>query len=556
MAVDSLKTYMYMFFYFLGGLGLMVFGLKYLTKHLEEMKEQKMGEWIGKANESVVRRIGTGVISATALRSKNGIVMFTMSLISARVVSLLEGLEVIIGANVGHGLELLLLTSILGIGQDYMKMAVPLLLGIGMGIVLLKKTKKDQFIGEILLGIGLLYVGVQFIQESLLPMENAAVFRDAFVVLSTNPLFALFSGFLAVALIQNQQVAALMLVSLSSQEMVPWKVLIFIVIGQSIGACLMPLLGSIGMKREGKRLVWLNIMYNLIGSGVFFAMSWFVVNIFAVKWGNSLTDAQSVYQVIAATAVVYAFVGFPLRHRMVSWVMKLIPENDPRNTKEPLVVLKYLVPQVMETPSFAVESAIRETVRMGELAATNLKIATDSLFLKEDIQAPDIKRRENKINQMEKMITEFLIPIYNCDLHEQEQLVIHNLFHTVNHIEHIADHAQKLMSLAVIYKNSNMEFDETVKEEFSLMATRTLQTVKFAIQARKDNNVKLVAKVEDLEEDVNGLDERFRENHIQRLTHNVYDVATGVVFLEAITHFERITDHALKMAYLIKDEAI
>jgi phosphate:Na+ symporter len=210
--------------------------------------------------------------------------------------------------------------------------------------------------------------------------------------------------------------------------------------------------------------------------------------------------------------------------------------------------------RILETPSFAIENVTKEVVHMGYMALENTQLATKALVELKPEQIAQVIQTEKDINKLEQLITEYLIKINNTSLTEAQQLVITHLFNTVNDIERIGDHASNIAELAEFNIDNKVDFSLIAINELNDMAVYTIDTLRMAIEAREHNDFKLVHKVEDREDKIDTMEEKLRDTHIKRLSNYECSPQSSVVFLDVISHYERISDHALNIATYVQDE--
>jgi len=236
--------------------------------------------------------------------------------------------------------------------------------------------------------------------------------------------------------------------------------------------------------------------------------------------------------------------------------MKIIPGEDEEVLTETSVTLKHLDDRILETPQFAVENAIKEVLHMGEFALRNVELSILSFLEQDKPMAQTVLDREKQLNTLERMITDYLIKISNTSLTEEQFVTINNLFHTVNDIERVGDHAENIADLAEYCILNKLTFSAQAIDEFKKLSEITKSTVVDALLARKAMILEAVKRVEKNEELVDELEESYREAHIKRLASGVCQTTSGVIFLDVISNLERISDHALNIAQYAKDEII
>lgn len=234
----------------------------------------------------------------------------------------------------------------------------------------------------------------------------------------------------------------------------------------------------------------------------------------------------------------------------------IVPGEDESIADETGLALKHLDARILETPSFAVDNAIKEVVHMGEITIANVKQAITLVNKAEPKQdeIEEVLKTEKVINQLEGMITEYLVKISNLSLNETQHKTINNLFYTISDIERIGDHAENLAEFADYKRTHGFVFSEEAVEDLRAMSKSVVEGFEEAIKARETENIEHVRKVVELEDDVDMQEEELREKHINRLSQRKCKTEAGVVFLDIISNLERISDHAYNIAGYVKDE--
>ena len=215
---------------------------------------------------------------------------------------------------------------------------------------------------------------------------------------------------------------------------------------------------------------------------------------------------------------------------------------------------RHLDERILETPSFAIENATQEVINMGKAALENFDIAAAALLDNSRAEAEQVEKLEAKINQYEKLLTSYLVKINNQSLNEEQHLLVKNLFYTVSNFERVSDHCENLSELAVEKADKNIEFSEDAAEEMKEMIKAVRAALEHAIKARAGAGMSEVRAVVQSEESVDMLEEELRERHIERLSSHKCTPENGIVFLEALSNLERISDHAHNIAGFVRDE--
>ena len=330
---------------------------------------------------------------------------------------------------------------------------------------------------------------------------------------------------------------------------------IYITLGQNIGSCVTAMLSSAGGSRTAKRAAVMHLAFNLIGAIVFGVLGFAVFSLLPAFAASHITAVQ-----ISMFHTVFNLTMTTLLFPFGDWLVKLsgvvVKEDNeaPVEDKETAVTLKHLDERIFESPAFAVETASLEVVHMGQITMKNVKRALDAILTGNLEEIQDVYKTEKTIDNMEKMLTEYLIKVDNLSLTERQKRVVNNLFYSVSDIERIGDHAENLAEQAEYMAEHGLDFTDTGMEDLKSISSSVVKAFQHAIDARQTGNMDSVRKVSQYEDDVDNQEEELREKHIERLSAGECAPSAGVVFLDIISNLERVSDHAYNLAGYVKDE--
>ena len=430
----------------------------------------------------------------------------------------------------------------------------PLLLGLGAFMILFTKSEKKKKIGEILVGFSILFIGLSFMSSAIKPYREAPIFAAAFRILGQNPILGILTGAVVTAVIQSSSASVGILQTLAMNGVVNWQSAVFITLGQNIGTCVTALISSAGTGKNAKRASVIHLLFNVIGAAVF-GVVMFVAFQINQDWGASAINSVEISIFHTVFNVVNTLILLPFGDNLVKLSCVLI--KDDAVTEEVTAsgeMRKYLDERILVNPAFAVDVVLGQVNVMGQEALYNLKTA---LACFEDLNAEKINavyNKEKTINEMENMLTAFLVKVDNLSLTEEQQKTIKNLFYTVNDIERIADHAENIAELADGMRRDGLVFSKKGTTDMQLIANEAILAVESALKARELSSTADAWQEADYERRVDQLEEELREKHIQRLSKGKCVPESGVIFLDLISNLERIADHATNIAgYVVKE---
>ena len=545
-------------FSFIGGLGMFLYGMNIMADGMQKTAGSKMSQFLGMLTNNRLMAVLLGALITAIIQSSGATTVMVVGFVSAGVLNLTQAVGVIMGANIGTTITAWIVSmNQLGDAFAVFQPAffAPLLIGIGAIFMLFGKKQRMKTAGEILVGLGLLFIGLDFMSSSISPYTDAPVFSEAFRLLGSNPWLGMIIGALVTALLQSSSASVGILQTLAMNGVVTTNAAIFITLGQNIGSCVTAMISSIGGSRTAKRAAVIHLTFNVMGAVIFGVISFILFSLHPVLAAHNITSVQiSIFHTIfnlTNTALL-----FPFANQLVKLSGVFVPEDkkEPAVTDEESETMKHLDERIFESPAFAVETAAMEVVHMGQITMENVRRAMDAVLTKNANEVEDVYKTEQTINNMEKMLTEYLVKVNNLSLTERQKLVVNDLFYSINDIERVGDHAENLAEQAEYMVQHNISFSETGESDLHVICETAFNSFKHSINARQKGDMDDVRKVSQYEDEVDTLEEELREKHIERLSAGKCDPSAGVVFLDLISNLERISDHAYNLAGYVKDE--
>lgn len=546
-------------FGFLGGLGMFLYGMSIMADGMQKTAGSKMSSFLGMLTNNRLLAVALGALITAIIQSSGATTVMVVGFVSAGVLNLTQAVGVIMGANIGTTITAWIVSmSQLGDAFEIMKPGfyAPCIIGVGALLLVFSKKQKKKTIGEILIGLGLLFMGLDFMSGSISPYTDAPIFAKAFAMLGGNPLLGMLIGALVTALLQSSSASVGILQTLAMNGVVTTSAAIYITLGQNIGSCVTAMLSSAGGSRTAKRAAVIHLTFNIIGA-LLFGVLGFVLFALRPEVGTSNISAVQISIFHTIFNLTNTALLFPFANQLVKLsglVVKEKEEQLPVEDEEAAATLKHLDERIFESPAFAVDTAALEVVHMGQITMDNVKRALDAILTGNLEEIEDVYKTEKTINNMEKMLTEYLIKVDNLSLTEKQKKVVNNLFYSVSDIERVGDHAENLAEQAAYMVDHHLVFSDTGMQDLEDISGNVVKSFHYAIDARQTGNMDSVRKVSQYEDEVDNLEEELREKHIERLSSGKCEPSSGVVFLDIISNLERISDHAYNLAGYVKNE--
>ena len=548
-----------MLFTFIGGLGMFLYGMHIMAEGLQHFAGGRMQKLMGFLTQNRVMAILVGTLVTAVIQSSSATTVMLVGFVNAGMLNLSQAVGVIMGANIGTTVTAWIVSMSEWGSVLKPEFFAPLLVGIGAFVVLFVKSEKKKRIGEILIGFAILFIGLTFMSDAILPYRESPVFSAAFTVLGKNPILAVLAGAVVTAIIQSSSASVGILQTLAMNGIVGWNSAIFITLGQNIGTCVTALLSSAGSGRNGKRASVIHLSFNVFGAIIFGILMYLLFVIFP-EWGNSTISSVEISIFHTVFNVSNTLILFPFADKLVDLSGKLVRGEDEtavldgeREAVRRLV--SRLDRRLLNNPSFALAAAQKEVAAMGRTACMNLESALEAVRDGNMERVQGVYDREKDINGMEKALTAFLVEVDNLSLTEWQHEKVKNLFYTVSDIERAGDHAENIAELAESMNKDQVSFSKKGKSDLDLIAAQTLQALQISVEARETGKPETANSVHALEQSVDMLEDEMREKHIRRLSKGKCNPESGVIFLDLISNLERIADHAVNIADYVAAES-
>ena len=536
-------------FGFLGGLGLFLYGMHIMADGMQKTAGGKMQQFLSKITDNRFTAILLGAVITAIIQSSGATTVMVVGFVSAGMLSLVQAVGVIMGANIGTTITAWVVS--LGTIGDSLKLFQPGFYG--AIFILFSKSDKKKTIGEIILGLGMLFLGLDLMAGNIKPFTSAPIFSEAFRVLGGNPILGIVVGIVVTALMQSSSASVGILQTLAFNGVVTTSAAIYITLGQNIGSCVTAIISSMGSSRTAKRAAAIHFLFNTIGAIVFGILGFAVFTI-NKNLANHTINAVEISLFHTLFNFTMTTLLFPFANLLVKLSGMIVRGKDEEIVEEEKEPVLQLDERVLLSPAFAVQTANNEVARMGEIALKSLKASISAITNKslEDIET--VAKCEKKLDDMQEALTEFLIKVDNLSLSESQKKHINNLFNMVTDIERVGDHADNLSENAKYMIDNDLEFSDLGKEDLAEISKDSIEAFEVAINARSGDALRAVRKVNKLEDEVDMLEDEMREKHIERLSKGDCNPQAGIAFLDIISNLERISDHATNIAGYVKNE--
>lgn len=531
-----------------GGLGLFLFGIRTMGDGLENAAGAKLKRMLEVLTGNRFLAVLVGFVVTAIIQSSTATTVMVVGFVNAGMMSLAQAVGVIMGANIGTTV-----TSLL-IALNFSSVAAAAVL---VGVILMLASKKTvvKNLGAIFTGFGLLFLGIDMMSDSMAPLRDSAGFMNFIVTVSESPLRPLFGiilGIVMTAVLQSSSASVGVLQTLAMQGLVPLKFSVFVLFGQNIGTCLTALFSTVGAKKNSKRAAVIHLLFNVIGTGIFILIALLTPY---VEWIEKLSPDPMAQ--IAISHIVFNIVStvimFPFAKALVKLSCLLVPGKDDSESE---MHCKFIDDRLLNTPPFAVMQVSKEVARMAKLARDNFETSAHALINRSDKDLDKVMENEEIINYLNHHITSYLVKLNALDITDSDSDYIARVFHAINDIERVGDHAINLAEAAQHNIGEGLKFSDPAREELNQLCGSVVTLLErsmaaFDNQSLSDNEAK---ELSSLEEHIDDLTLECQDSHIFRLNRKECNTEAGMLYLNTITDFERVGDHAINIAFLARSK--
>ncbi|KIL46004.1 sodium:phosphate symporter [Jeotgalibacillus campisalis] len=527
------------FFQFIGGLGIFLFGLKYMGDGLQKSAGDRLREILDRFTTNPFMGVLAGIFVTILLQTSTGTTVITIGLVSAGFMTLRQAIGVIMGANIGTTVTAFI------IGIDIGEYALPIAALGALLLFFIKNNKVNNF-GQIIFGFGLLFYGLELMSGGMKPLRELQAFIDLTQSMSEIPVLGVIVGTVFTMIVQSSSATIGVLQGLYSEDLISLNAAIPVLFGDNIGTTITAVLAAIGASVAAKRAAAVHVLFNIIGTIIFMLLlapfTWLIV------WIDQFLQLEPAMQIAFAHGtfnVTNTIIQFPFIALLAVAVTKIIPGKDVVVEFKP----KHLDPHFIEqSPSIALGQAKEEVLRMGSFAVQGLNETFEYLKTKNTKNAELGYQIEDAINNLDSKITDYLVQLSSASLSAAESERHSNLMDSVRDIERIGDHFENIIELVDYQQSNKVKMTEDAMDDLREMFTLTIDAVSSSIEALDQNDQAIARDVAEKEDLIDKMERKFRKKHILRLNEGKCSGQSGIVFVDIVSNLERIGDHAVNIA--------
>ena len=518
-----------------GGLGLFLFGMKLMGEGLENAAGDKLKSILEKVTKNPISAVLVGAFVTMVIQSSSATTVMVVGFVNAGLMNIAQAAGVIMGANVGTTIT----AQLVAFKLDEI---APLFVIVGVVLLMSAKQKKRKDIADIILGFGILFMGMGIMSSALKPLADSPMFSELIMAIGENWVLGIFTGLALTAILQSSSATTGILIALASTGSITINIVLPILFGCNIGTCVTALIASIGANKTAHKAAAIHLMFNILGTLIFIPflkpLGHIVQEMSPGDVQRQIANAHTIFNVTATIILV------PLSKYMIMIVNKLIKGEDEIELCGP----KYLDERLLETPVIAAGQVQKETLRMANKAKENLELSMKAFRENNESLVKKVYDNEKLINILEEEITAYLVKLSKCDLSAKESNLVASTFHIVTDIERIGDHVENIADLTLEKVGRKLKYSEDALNEIDYIYDQTIKALDITIDSYANENIEEAGTIYEIERKIDASQKEFRENHIKRLSQGSCNAYDGAIFMDLLSNFERIGDHATNIA--------
>lgn len=536
----------------IGGLCLFLFGMNVMGDALERRAGGSLNKILAKLTKNKLTGFLTGLGVTGVIQSSSATTVMVVGFVNSGIMTLKQSISVIMGANIGTTVTAWIL-SLGGISGDslFIKLLkpssfTPVLALIGTILLMFSKSGKKKDTGTILLGFATLMFGMETMSGSVSGLAEIEEFKNMFLIFR-NPILGVLAGTVLTAIIQSSSASVGILQALAVTGQVSYGAAIPIIMGQNIGTCVTAMLSSVGTTKNAKRAAVVHLSFNVIGTVIWLTVFGIVSAVFKPALLNmpatlpGIAVTHSLFN-IACTALL-----LPASSLLEKLAMKLVPDSGSE------VKISELDERLLATPPIALERCGVLVKKMAELSVTSLKEGMNMLFGYDSHTADEIRENEDKADHYEDILGTYLVKLSGHQISDSDSCTVSKLLKAIGDFERISDHSVNIVESAEEINQKQIAFSETARSEIEVMCSAVSEILTISYNAFMNNSVETAKTVEPLEQVIDGLKKKLRNNHIARLKKGDCSIEAGFVWADLLTNLERVADHCSNIAVCVID---
>lgn len=526
----------------MGGLGLFLFGMNFMSQGLQKAAGAKLRSVLTAISKNKYIAVLFGALFTAIIQSSGATTVMVVTFVNAGLMELTQAVGIIFGANIGTTITAQLVSFNL-------TAVAPLILFVGVVMFLFMKQPIFKKIGEVVIGFGALFMGISMMSGAMSQLNDYPVVINTLAQL-TNPVLAILVGLIITVIVQSSSVTVSILLLMAGQGLVTLPVCFYFILGCNIGSCTPAVMAAMDAKKDAKRAALIHVLFNVFGMIIIsviliFAMEPFTAFIQTISGSDikrSVANTDTIYKVFQTV------IFLPVSTQFIKLVNRLVPGED---VKHEGFALQYISKSTVFSPTAAIVEAMQEISRMGRKAEQNLQLSMEAFFDGDQAKIDQVYVTEKYIDYLSHEITDYLVDVNQRQLPVSDSLKIGGLFHVVNDIERIGDHAENIADAAVRMKEENLSFSKKATKEIQDMFEKDMRVLNCALEMFENEDRSHMQEIRAIEEEVDQMEIDLQNSHIRRMAKGKCSPESGLIFTDLVTGLERVADHATNIAFAL-----
>ena len=536
-----------------GGLGMFLFGMNTMSSGLERAAGNKMQKIMEKVTGNLLTSVCLGAAVAALTQSSSATTVMVVGFVNAGILSLYQAVGIIMGANIGTTVTAWLL-SLNDISGDIWYLTIikpstlaPMALIVGAVLLMFCKNPKKKVIGELITGLGVLFIGMEYMSDSMdVVFAEVSALGNLFAK-EFNPFVGVLVGAGVTAVIQSSSASVGMLQAIASTGVLHFNAAFPIIMGQNIGTCVTTLLSSIGTNHNARRTAMMHLYFNIIGTALFMGAFYGIQSVVGLPFWSSEMGAMEISVFHSCFNVITTLILLPFAKGLV-WLANKTVKEAPLKEDESFGLLDS---RFLATPPIAIGNAKKAMVAMCSLAHENVVHCQNMMKTRDMSVLPQFEKNEDMLDTYEIRLTESLTRISELSLSEADNERVSSYLRMVTNIERIGDYCDNIQEDIARMLENNIQFTDKARQGMETLFAAIEEITRMTTEAFEVCDMDLARRIEPLEEVIDGLQEILESQHMKRLKAKECNVEAGVIFLGIISNAERIADHCSNIAVAI-----
>ena len=539
----------------LGGLGLFLYGMQMMGSGLEAAAGNRMKRILERLTSNPILGVLVGGVITAVIQSSSATTVMVVGFVNSGMMTLRQAVGVIMGANIG--------TTITGqlIALDVGAVA-PLFAFIGVVLVVFIKKQSVRYCGQIIAGLGILFIGMDMMSSSMAPLRESEAFVNLLTQFS-NPVLGILAGAIFTAIIQSSSASVGILQALASSGVIGLSNAVFVLFGQNIGTCITAVLASVGTSRNAKRTTIIHLMFNIIGTILFTIVCIFTPLTDLVSSWTPTNPSAQIANMHTLFNIVTTLLLLPFGGYLAKLATRILPEKPTEALENGVHQLLYIKPvdqlsaeHHVGTSAIVVNGVQRELARMAEMVLKNVDESFQAVLEGSPARLEQVEETEEYIDYLNQQISRYISHIIVFETNPQDSEQISAFFKISTNLERIGDHAVNICEYTQLLEQKHIGFSQKAKAEIQSMRETSLEAIRsLGDMSRVDENA--LKTIEGFEQKIDDMTLDYRQNQMVRLREGACSDEACTLYSEMLTDFERIGDHILNIGQeLAPKEAI